>query len=134
MCGISGVAGCGNRETLARMSAVQAHRGPDDFGLWDRHLPDGSYVGLGSRRLAILDLSSGGHMPMCSQHRTLWITYNGEIYNFRELRRELQAKGHIFRSDSDTEVVLHLYEQDGHDCVQRDGSGYRHQRRRTSHA
>jgi asparagine synthase (glutamine-hydrolysing) len=119
MCGISGVAGCGNRETLARMSAVQAHRGPDDFGLWDRHLPDGSYLGLASRRLAILDLSPGGHMPMCNHDRTLWITYNGEIYNFRELRRELQAKGHLFRSDSDTEVALHLYEQEGHDCLQR---------------
>jgi asparagine synthase (glutamine-hydrolysing) len=119
MCGISGLAGCGNRETLARMSAVQAHRGPDDFGLWDRRLPDGSYVGLGSRRLAILDLSSGGHMPMCNPDRTLWITYNGEIYNFRELRHELQGKGHLFLSDTDTEVVLHLYEQEGRDCVQR---------------
>lgn len=101
------------------MSAVQAHRGPDDFGLWDRRLPNGSYVGLASRRLAILDLSSSGHMPMCHQDRTLWITYNGEIYNFRELRHELQSKGHIFRSDTDTEVVLHLYEQEGRDCVQR---------------
>jgi len=101
------------------MTTVQAHRGPDDFGLWDRRLPDGSYLGLGSRRLAILDLSSDGHMPMCNQDRTVWITYNGEIYNFRELRHELQAKGHRFLSDTDTEVVLHLYEQEGHDCVQR---------------
>jgi len=119
MCGISGLAACGDRETLARMSAVQAHRGPDDFGLWDRRLPDGSYLGLASRRLAILDLSPDGHMPMCNQDRTLWITYNGEIYNFRELRRELEAKGHTFRSNTDTEVVLHLYEQEGRDCVQR---------------
>ena len=74
---------------LARMTRVQAHRGPDDSGLWERRFPDGSYIGLGSRRLAILDLSAGGHMPMCNEDRTVWITYNGEIYNFAELRREL---------------------------------------------
>jgi len=101
------------------MTLVQAHRGPDDFGLWDRRLPDGSYVGLGSRRLAILDLSPGGHMPMCNEDRTLWITYNGETYNFKQLRRELEGKGHRFASATDTEVVLHLYEQEGPDCVKR---------------
>ncbi len=95
------------------MTSIQAHRGPDDSGLWEQHFPDGSYIGLGSRRLAILDLSPDGHMPMCNQDRTLWITYNGEIYNFRELREELQAKGHRFVSETDTEVVLHLYEQEG---------------------
>jgi asparagine synthase (glutamine-hydrolysing) len=119
MCGIAGLANCGNREVLARMTHVQAHRGPDDSGLWERSFPDGSYVGLGSRRLAILDLSAGGHMPMCNQDRTVWITYNGEIYNFAELRRELQSKGHRFLSNSDTEVVLHLYEQEGAECVQK---------------
>jgi asparagine synthase (glutamine-hydrolysing) len=111
MCGISGIVNCGDRETLARMTHVQAHRGPDDSGLWDRKFPDGSYIGLGSRRLAILDLSSDGHMPMCNEDDTLWITYNGEIYNFAELRRELEAKGHSFRSHTDTEVIVHLYEQ-----------------------
>jgi asparagine synthase (glutamine-hydrolysing) len=119
MCGIAGIANCGDREVLARMTHAQAHRGPDDSGLWERRFPDGSYVGLGSRRLAILDLSADGHMPMCNEDRTVWITYNGEIYNFAELRRELQSKGHHFASNTDTEVVIHLYEQEGEDCVQR---------------
>ena len=119
MCGIAGLANCGDREVLARMTHAQAHRGPDDSGLWERRFPDGSYVGLGSRRLAILDLSAGGHMPMCNEDRTVWITYNGEIYNFAELRRELQSKGHQFTSNTDTEVVIHLYEQEGEDCVKR---------------
>jgi asparagine synthase (glutamine-hydrolysing) len=119
MCGINGVVNCGDRETLARMTHVQAHRGPDDSGLWDRTFPDGSYIGLGSRRLAILDLSPLGHMPMCNEDRTVWITYNGEIYNFAELRRECELKGHRFNSHTDTEVLLHLYEQEGPDCVKR---------------
>jgi asparagine synthase (glutamine-hydrolysing) len=119
MCGIAGLANCGDREVLGRMTHVQAHRGPDDSGLWERRFPDGSYIGLGSRRLAILDLSADGHMPMCNEDRTVWITYNGEIYNFAELRRELQNKGHHFASNTDTEVVIHLYEQEGADCVHR---------------
>src|SRR5579863_550459 len=119
MCGISGLANCGDREVLSRMTRVQAHRGPDDSGLWDRRFPDGAYIGLGSRRLAILDLSADGHMPMCNEDGTVWITYNGEIYNFAELRRELQSKGHRFASNTDTEVVIHLYEQEGADCVHR---------------
>jgi asparagine synthase (glutamine-hydrolysing) len=119
MCGISGLANWGDKETLARMTAIQAHRGPDDSGLWEQRFPDGSYFALGSRRLAILDLSPDGHMPMSNPQRTLWITYNGEIYNFRELRQQLQAKGHRFVSESDTEVVLRLYEEEGPDCVKR---------------
>jgi asparagine synthase (glutamine-hydrolysing) len=119
MCGINGVVNCGDRETLARMTHVQAHRGPDDSGLWDHTFPDGSYIGLGSRRLAILDLSPLGHMPMCNEDRTVWITYNGEIYNFAELRHELESKGHRFASHTDTEVIIHLYEQEGPDCVKR---------------
>ena len=117
MCGIAGLANCGDREVLSRMTHAQAHRGPDDSGLWERRFPDGSYVGLGSRRLAILDLSAGGHMPMCNEDRSVWLTYNGEIYNFADLRRELQSKGHRFSSNTDTEVVLHLYEQEGENCV-----------------
>src|SRR5882724_7104451 len=119
MCGINGLVNCGDGETLARMAAVQAHRGPDDSGLWEKRFPDGSYVGLGSRRLAIIDLSPDGHMPMCNEDRTVWITYNGEIYNFAELRSELVAKGHHFTSNTDTEVVIHLYEEEGVDCVKR---------------
>ncbi len=119
MCGISGVVNCGDRETLVRMTQVQAHRGPDDSGIWDRRFPDGSYIGLGSRRLAILDLSPVGHVPMCNEDRNVWITYNGEIYNFAELRTELESKGHRFASHTDTEVIIHLYEQEGPDCVKR---------------
>jgi len=119
MCGISGLVNCGDTETLARMTNVQAHRGPDDSGLWERRFPDGEYIGLGSRRLAILDLSPGGHMPMSNEDGTVWITYNGEIYNFAELRRELEGKGHHFRSHTDTEAVVHLYEEYGVDCLNR---------------
>jgi asparagine synthase (glutamine-hydrolysing) len=119
MCGISGLVNCGGRETLTRMTHVQSHRGPDDFGIWEQRFPDGSYVGLGSRRLAILDLSTSGHMPMANEDRSVFITYNGEVYNFAELRRQLQSRGHRFISDTDTEVVLHLYEEEGPDCVTR---------------
>jgi asparagine synthase (glutamine-hydrolysing) len=119
MCGIVGLACCGDRETLARMNALQSHRGPNDSGLWDHRSPDGSYFGLASRRLSILDLSPGGRMPMSNEDGTVWITYNGEIYNFADLRRELEGKGHRFRSFSDTEVIVHLYEEEGPDCVQR---------------
>ncbi len=119
MCGIAGLANWGSREVLARMTQVQAHRGPDDSGLWERRFPDDSYIGLASRRLAILDLSADGHMPMRNEDGTLWITYNGEIYNFAELRRELENSGHHFRSQTDTEVILHLYEREGAECVRR---------------
>ena len=119
MCGISGLVNWGDAESLARMAQVQSHRGPDDFGLWERHFPDGGYIGLGSRRLAILDLSPDGHMPMSNEDGTVWITYNGEIYNFADSRRELQGKGHRFRSHTDTEVVIHLYEEYGAQCLNR---------------
>ncbi|MGP0097219.1 MAG: asparagine synthase (glutamine-hydrolyzing) [Terriglobales bacterium] len=118
MCGISGLVNCGDRDTLVRMTNVQTHRGPDDCGLWQRQFPDGGALGLGSRRLAILDLSTDGHMPMSNEDGTVWITYNGEIYNFTGLRRELEGKGHRFRSHTDSEVVLHLYEEYGPDRLQ----------------
>jgi len=101
------------------MMDVQAHRGPDDQGAWDVTLPSGERFGLGSRRLAIVDLSSAGHMPMANESRTLWITHNGEVYNYRELRRELIAKGYTFRSNTDTEVILYLYEEEGPECIKR---------------
>jgi asparagine synthase (glutamine-hydrolysing) len=119
MCGISGLVNWGSRDTLSRMNHVQVHRGPDGAGIWERTFPDGSYVGLGSQRLAIMDLSSDGHMPMCNEDGTVWITYNGEIYNFAELRDELEGKGHRFVSHTDTEVVIHLYEEEGPECVRR---------------
>ena len=116
MCGISGLVNCGDAERLVRMTNVQTHRGPDDSGLWERHFPGGEYIGLGSRRLAILDLSADGHMPMSNEDGTVWITYNGEIYNFGDLRHELESKGHRFRSHTDTEAIVHLYEEYGPDC------------------
>ena len=123
MCGISGLVNCGDRETLTRMTNVQTHRGPDDCGVWERRFPDSGYIGLGSRRLAILDLSADGHMPMSNEDGTVWITYNGEIYNFADLRRELEGEGHRFRSHTDTEVIVHLYEEYGpdrfKDCLNR---------------
>jgi asparagine synthase (glutamine-hydrolysing) len=123
MCGISGQVNCGDSASLVRMTNVQTHRGPDDSGFWERRFPDGSYIGLGSRRLAILDLSAEGHMPMTNEDGTVWITFNGEIYNFAELRSELEGKGHRFRSHTDTETILHLYEEYGsrrmQDCLNR---------------
>jgi len=129
MCGISGLVNIGDADTLARMTAVQSHRGPDDSGLSERHFPDGNYIGLGSRRVTILDLSPDGHMPMCNEKApnegtsnedgSVWITYNGEIYNFAALRRELEAKRHCFRSHTDTEVIVHLYEEYGVECLNR---------------
>jgi len=119
MCGISGLANWGDRATLARMNAVQAHRGPNDSGIWEHRSPDGTYIALGSRRLSILDLSADGRMPMSNEAGTVWITYNGEIYNFADLRHELEYKGHQFASNTDTEVIVHLYEELGDDCVTR---------------
>src|SRR5579872_6212066 len=113
MCGISGVVNCGNRGVIARMNTTQAHRGPDDSGIWEHRTPDHTYVGLGSRRLAILDLSPSGHMPMSNQDGSIWITHNGEVYNFRQLRSDLIAKGHHFVSETDTEVIVHMYEEYG---------------------
>src|SRR5260370_22242177 len=119
MCGSAGTYNWGDTETVARMCQVQFHRGPDDGGLWERRLPDGTQICLGSRRLAIIDLFAAGHMPMANEYETVWITYNGEVYNFMELRRQLEARGHRFRSRSDTEVILRLYEEEGPDCVKR---------------
>lgn len=95
-----------------------AHRGPDDKGIQIVHRPDGTaWVGLASRRLSIVDLSSAGHMPMSNEDNSIWLTYNGEVFNFLDLRPELEAKGHIFRSNTDTEVLIHLYEERGVDFL-----------------
>jgi asparagine synthase (glutamine-hydrolysing) len=99
------------------MTDLQAHRGPDDHGIWETQLPGGGWMGLGSRRLAILDLSPAGHMPMSTPDGLLTITYNGEVYNYRQLRRDLEAKGYTFRSQSDTEVVLYLFREYGPESV-----------------
>ncbi len=98
---------------LASMNQLIHHRGPDDSGLYLS--PDGD-VGLGNRRLAIIDRSLAGHMPMSNADETLWITYNGEVYNFPELRQDMEAKGYPFRSHTDTEVILALYQEYGVDA------------------
>jgi asparagine synthase (glutamine-hydrolysing) len=102
------------REQIERMTESLYHRGPDDSGIWI----DGN-VALGHRRLSIIDLSPSGRNPMGNEDGTIWIVYNGEVYNFRELRPELEARGHTFRSHTDTEVVLHAYEEYGAACVKR---------------
>ena len=116
MCGICGTAGYVDRDALERMTTALVHRGPDDGGVY---VDDLAAIGLGSRRLAILDLSAKGHMPMTSALTGATITYNGEVYNYRELRRELVARGHTFVSDTDTEVVLRGYEQWGRGVLAR---------------
>ncbi|MCI0546161.1 MAG: asparagine synthase (glutamine-hydrolyzing) [Candidatus Rokubacteria bacterium] len=117
MCGIAGVVESGGRPTdralLRAMTDTLAHRGPDGEGF---HV-DGP-VGLGHRRLSIIDLATGGQ-PMASADGSVWITYNGELYNFRELRAELEARGLEFRTTSDTEVFLRAYETWGTDCLRR---------------
>ena len=119
MCGINGAINWGDNESLDRMTDIQAHRGPDDRGTWNRCSESGDRVGLGSRRLSILDLTTAGHMPMSTSDGLLTIVYNGEIYNYPELRRELETKGHKFRSNCDTEAVLYLYREYGVDSVKR---------------
>ncbi len=117
MCGINGVFKFNNSNTVKESEVVKmrdtlVHRGPDDAGVYLS--PDGR-VGFGARRLKIIDLTTAGHMPMSVNG--VWITYNGEIYNFREIREGLEKKGYIFHSRTDTEVVLNAYAEYGEDCV-----------------
>jgi len=121
MCGIVGAvwtsaAKAVRQEVLHRMTTVLSHRGPDDQGTYYRPLaaeePTRSGVALGHRRLSIIDLA-GGHQPMSNEDGSVWVVFNGEIYNFRDLRRQLEAAGHRFRTRCDTEVLVHLYEQVG---------------------
>ena len=119
MCGICGIlerdpARPADRARLRRMTDLLRHRGPDGEG----HHIDGP-LGLGHRRLSIIDLSDAGRQPMSTPDGQLWISLNGEIYNYQELRAELEAKGHTFRSRTDTEVLLHLYQEEGPDCLSR---------------
>ena len=118
MCGVAGIVKLDPMETvdearLKRMRDVLRHRGPDGEGLWI----DGP-VGLGHRRLSIVDVA-GGHQPMPSEDGRAWIVYNGEVYNHAELAAALRARGHRYRTRSDTETVLHLYEEEGIGCVER---------------
>lgn len=119
MCGICGIYYLDRERVvdeviLTRMARSLRHRGPDDEGFY----LDGN-LGLGHQRLSIIDLSPLGHQPMSNEDDSLWIVCNGEIYNYLELRQQLVARGHRFRSHSDTEVILHLYEDEGPECVNR---------------
>jgi asparagine synthase (glutamine-hydrolysing) len=115
MCGIAGLFNLDGApvapESLRGMIRMLAHRGPDDTGF---HAENG--VGLAHARLSIIDLA-GGHQPMSNEDSSLWITFNGEVFNYLELREDLLRKGHRFATRSDTEVILHLYEEKGEDCV-----------------
>ena len=136
MCGIAGGAWIEGAAPLTativtRMTDAIRHRGPDDAGLYlsqsSRHAPrdersastpakSDTHAALGHRRLSIIDLAAG-HQPMSNEDGTVWIAFNGEIYNYRELRPDLEARGHTFATHTDTECIVHLYEEYGPDCV-----------------
>jgi asparagine synthase (glutamine-hydrolysing) len=141
MCGIFGILDLENKTedilAIQRMSRSLTHRGPDDWGhvffelkggqrLYPskevtNEIPVHSFEGLlvfGHRRLSVIDLSSAGHQPMSNEAGDIWIVYNGEIYNYEDLTEELRSKGHIFKSKSDCEVILHAYEEWGVECLQ----------------
>src|SRR3984957_18258657 len=118
MCGICGQYNFGNkapvlRQDVERMTRSIRHRGPDDEGYYIA-----GPLGFGFRRLSIIDLA-GGHQPMSDERQSVWVVFNGEIYNFLELRRELEGYGHVFRTNSDTEVIIHGYKQWGDDVLNR---------------
>jgi len=119
MCGIAGICNF-NREEIVSSEALRImikaikHRGPDDEGFYTNE-----GIGLGHCRLSIVDLSALGHQPMSNNKGNIWIVYNGEIYNYKELMLELKSRGYVFRSSSDTEVIIHAYEEWGIDCVKR---------------
>jgi asparagine synthase (glutamine-hydrolysing) len=106
-------------EILRKMRDVLIHRGPDDAGEYIRPIDEkGPFVFFGHRRLSIIDLGTG-HQPLSNEDETVWVVFNGEIYNFKELREELKGRGHQFRTVSDTEVITHAYEEYGDECFQR---------------
>ncbi len=117
MCGVAGLVGQRDEVIQAadvhRMCQTIVHRGPDDEGIYAQ-----GPVGLGMRRLSIIDLS-GGRQPIHNEDRSVWVVFNGEIYNFLELRQQLEARGHKFYTHADTEVIVHLYEEMGADCVKK---------------
>jgi len=116
MCGIVGKLNLNSKPVTAAeiksMGRAIGHRGPDDEGIWTK-----GPVGLGNRRLSIIDLSPAGHQPLSNEDKTVWITFNGEIYNFQELRTKLIKQGHRFRSKTDTETIVHLWEEYGVNCL-----------------
>jgi asparagine synthase (glutamine-hydrolysing) len=143
MCGICGIYNFKNNKLvdlslLGKMCDAMQHRGPDDHGYAAFQVPGSGFqvfknqnnfqlsnfnfqpnLALGHRRLGIIDLSPAGHQPMSNENGTIWISYNGEIYNYLELGQDLKSKGHIFKSKTDTEVIIHAYEEWGIKCIQK---------------
>ena len=113
MCGINGFSWC-DKERISEMNYITRFRGPDDRGIFTDER-----VSLGHTRLSIIDLSSCGHQPMVNDDKTLWITYNGEVYNHAELREDLTARGYSFSSATDTEVILYAFQEYGLECLNR---------------
>ncbi|MBK6312964.1 MAG: asparagine synthase (glutamine-hydrolyzing) [Blastocatellia bacterium] len=119
MCGICGAVGTFDRGHVESMLARIAHRGPDDEGVYiSDPMPNGSVGALGHRRLSIIDLSSAGHQPMADASGRFWMTFNGEVYNYRELREELRGLGHEFVSGTDSETIVYAYREWGPQCVE----------------
>jgi asparagine synthase (glutamine-hydrolysing) len=124
MCGIVGFLSTGKAsipdiQVLRAMRESLVHRGPDDLGEYIRPIDEkGPFVFLGHRRLSIIDLA-GGHQPLSNEDGTIWVIFNGEIYNFKDLRPDLESKGHRFRTNSDTEVIVHAYEELGENCFRK---------------
>ena len=114
MCGICGVFGHPDPDATRRMVQAMHHRGPDDSGVYSD-----SSISFGMARLAVIDLKPTGHQPMSNHAQTIWIVYNGEVYNFTEQREHLEKMGESFVSTSDTEVILRLYEIYGDDFLLR---------------
>ena len=119
MCGIVGLVNSKKQvdeQLLYKMCNVIKHRGTDDSGIFIS--PDRK-VGFGHQRLSIIDLTQAGHQPMEDKEGRLWITYNGEVYNFKEIKKELETRGYKFKSSSDTEVIINAYKEWGSKCVQK---------------
>ena len=114
MCGICGILGDIPRQNIEPMLSAIQHRGPDDSGIFQEE-----GIALGMTRLAIMDITQSGHQPMSNDDRSVWIVYNGETYNFQEEREVLKRNGYSFNSNSDTEVVLRMYEYYGEDFLKR---------------
>lgn len=118
MCGICGYITKQYKPNLDAMTDIMTHRGPDDRGVYLKKSNELN-IGLGHRRLSIIDLSSAGHQPMANEDETIWIIFNGEIYNFLEIKPELIKNGHRFNSSTDTEVIIHAYEEWGEKCLEK---------------
>ena len=111
MCGIIGF-NWQDEILIRKMNNIIRHRGPDGEGFYvDKK------ISLGHRRLSIIDVSDKGKQPMCNEDETIWIVFNGEIYNFKEIKKNLIEKGHEFKSKTDTEVIIHAYEEYGTNCI-----------------